>query len=75
MFFTQAGRVVAWLAFIFGALRVVMGFAFAGNGAAAARYLGSGTTGEAIDQGLLTMVFAIGLGILSEISRSVAKRE
>ncbi|WP_145693588.1 hypothetical protein [Gemmobacter caeni] len=57
-----------------GALRVAMGFALAGDGAAAARYLGSSSPGEAIDQGLYTMIFAISLGILTEISRAVARR-
>jgi hypothetical protein len=43
---------------------------------AAQRYLGSATTGEAIDQGLMLVVFGIAIGILTDISRSVmAKSE
>lgn len=77
MFFTQAGRVVAWLAFIFGGLRVALSLAvaFFGNEAMAMEYFGKLTSGQSIDRGIYTMIFGIGLGILTEISRSVAKRE
>lgn len=75
MFFTKAGVVIAWLACIGGGLRAVMGFAVAfwGNDAMAVEFFGSRTTGQVIDRGLYTMVFGICLGILTEISRSVAK--
>ena len=77
MFFTKIGRIAAWLAFIGGVLRIGMGVLLAQStahdpAAAARRYLGTQTTGEAIDQGLVVLVIAIALGILTEISRSVA---
>ena len=75
MFFTKAGRVIAWLAVAFGGLRIALGFGLAGgNPAAAQRYLGSATTGDAIDQGLMLVVFGIAIGILTDISRSVASK-
>ena len=75
MFFTKAGQVIAWLAVVFGGLRIALGFGLAGgNPAAAQRYLGSATTGDAIDQGLMLVVFGIAIGILTDISRSVAAK-
>lgn len=74
MFFTRIGGIVAWLAFVVGALRVAMGLfvAFSESREELAPYfLGSRTSGEAIDRGLMVLVFGIGLGILVEISRSV----
>lgn len=75
MFFTKAGVIIAWLAFIGGTFRAVMGLgvAFGGDGAMAVEFFGSRTTGQVIDQGFYTMIFGIGLGILTEISRSVSK--
>lgn len=77
MFFTKVGGIVAWLAFALGALRALMGFtvAFWGNDAMAAEFFGRRTTGQVIDQGIYAMLFGIGLGILTEISRSVAPKE
>lgn len=74
MFFTRIGGVIAWLAFAVGALRMLMAFSIAQSedyAVQARRYLGSKTPGEAIDQGLMVLLFGIGLGILVEISRSV----
>lgn len=71
MFFTKVAAVVAWLAFVLGALRALMAFALAygGDQAAAAMYLGRKTTGQAIDQGIYTMLFGVALGVAVEISR------
>ncbi|OOG73862.1 hypothetical protein B0E45_06105 [Sinorhizobium sp. A49] len=80
MFFIRIGNVVAWVALIFGALRVAIGVFVASaddpetRARMAARYLGSSTSGEAIDQGILVMVFAIAFGILVKIARSLSKR-
>lgn len=74
MFFTQVGRIVAWLAFVFGALRVGLAIHIGMSDnyhAMAKRYLGTSNPGEAIDKGSLMLVFGICLGILTEISRSV----
>lgn len=76
MFFTRAGRVVAWLALVLGVLRAAAGFGVGMSEnyeALAARYLGSTTPGEAIDQGLMLLAFGIGLGVLTEISLSLRK--
>lgn len=74
MFFTKLGGIIAWVAFVAGALRVAMGLkiALSDNHAELAPYLlGARTSGEAIDGGVTLLVFGIGLGILVEISRSV----
>jgi hypothetical protein len=74
------GRSVAWLALIFGALRVGVGLFVASmddptsRAAAASRYLGSSTSGEAIDQGIKVFLFGVVLGILVKIGRSLSKR-
>ena len=75
MFFTKAGGVVAWIAFILGGLRAMMGFYVASSphDPEVSRYLLGTSTGAAIDQGLYAMGLGIALGILTEISRSVAR--
>ena len=74
MFFTKAGRVIAWLALIFGVARIALGLVVAQSGdpSLASRYLGSGTSGQAIDQGLYVLIFGIIVGVLTDISRSLA---
>lgn len=77
MFFTRLGGIAAWLAFVGGALRVASGLLVAQSEnyeAIARRYLGSKTPGEAIDQGLMVLIFGICLGVLVEISRSLQRR-
>lgn len=80
MFFTKIGRVIAWLAFVFGALRVVMGFLVAtittsneAMVAASKRYLSASTSGEAIDAGVELLVFGVAIGILVEISLKIGR--
>ena len=74
------GNVVAWLALIFGVMRAGMGFFVASGDDAqsrafmTARYLGSTTSGEAIDQGLMVALFGLVLGILVKIGRSLSHR-
>ncbi|MGQ4274968.1 hypothetical protein [Terrihabitans sp. B22-R8] len=74
MFFTSIGRVLAYILFALGAMRTGMGLYVAINGTAAdvQRYIGSGTTGEAIDQGLMYLMAGVVLGVITEISRSVS---
>lgn len=75
MFFTSVGRVLAFITVAFGGMRLVAGVVVAINGTpeAAARYLGSATSGAAIDQGIMTIGIGIALGILTDISRSLKR--
>ncbi|HWJ89037.1 MAG TPA: hypothetical protein VNS12_13290 [Pelagibacterium sp.] len=77
--FLRLGSLIAWLALILGTLRVGIGFFVASiddaesRAAMASRYLGSASSGEAIDQGLVAVVFGVVLGILVKIGRSVSR--
>ncbi len=76
MTFTKFGRILAVLAIILGALRIataVLVLASDDPTSAAGAILGSKTTGQAIDQGIYTIVFGILVGVLTDISKSVAK--
>lgn len=78
MLFTTLGRIAATLIFLFGVSRIVIGFSVAGSeelAANAARYLGSSTTGEAIDGGFLMILIALSLGVLTDISRNVQSQK
>jgi hypothetical protein len=75
------GSVIAWLALVLGVLRAAMGLFVASlddptsRAAAASRYLGSATSGEAIDQGIMVFLFGLVLGILVKIGRSLSERK
>ncbi|MBX5132541.1 hypothetical protein HJB80_07675 [Rhizobium lentis] len=77
MIFTKLARIVAWLALILGASQMLIGFAIAAEALgpyeqALARYApGAANSGAVIDRGLYVLIFAIALGALAEISRSV----
>ena len=76
LFFTRLGTVAAWLALALGAMRIVAGIIVASSDnpeILGPRYLGSSTSGQAIDQGIMVLLFAIALGMLAEISRSVRR--
>jgi hypothetical protein len=72
-------EILAIAAIVFGLLRIVMGFSIATiepadvKEAARARYLGSSTTGQAIDRGIYTILFAVALGTLAEISFQIKR--
>ena len=77
MFFTKIGTLLAYIGMVLGVLRVASGIFIASgalsneiNISAAKRYLGTSTTGEAIDGGLVLIALSVALGILCEISRS-----
>lgn len=74
MFFTRAGRVIAWLAVIMGGTRIAMALfvAQSGDPSLIPRYLGGGTTGDSINLGIYELTFGIVVGVLTDISRSVA---
>ncbi|WP_017998179.1 hypothetical protein [Paracoccus sp. N5] len=73
VFFIHLAQAVAWIGFVLGSMRVVMGFALAEFPELWSRYLGNGTSGEVIDKGILTVLVAIGFGVLAQIGSSVAK--
>ena len=78
MFYTKIARIVATLAFIGGLLRIALGVAVATGSIVEPEpgmYLGTLTTGQAIDQGVHYVLFSIVLGVITDISRSVAKQE
>lgn len=74
------GNIAAWLAMVFGVLRAAVGLFVASiddpasRAAAASRYLGSATSGEAIDQGIKVFLFGLVLGVLVKIGRSMSAR-
>jgi len=80
MSFAKVGRIIAWIALTFGAVRVGMGFFVASfddpaqRAAAASRYLGSAGSGESINQGVYTILIAICIGILSSIGIALNDR-
>lgn len=79
MIFTRVGVVIAWLALVLGVSRFAMAtlvaFKLYPAGFEASRYLGSATPGEATNQGIIVILVAVALGILTEISRSVRRKE
>lgn len=75
MFYSKIASVIAGLALIVGVFSVTMGFYIISSGMSeveALRYLGSKTTGQMIDKGIYTILFAVILGVLTEISNSVS---
>lgn len=74
MFFIWIGNVIAWVGLIFGSLRLGVGFYVAmqndasERAALARRYLGSTSSGEAIDQALRIILVAVAFGILVKIA-------
>ena len=76
MSYTKSGRVVAGILLFIGVSACVIGLSVATGiivEPEPGRYLGSKTSGEAIDRGLYYVFIAICLGVLTEISLSVAK--
>lgn len=73
--YTKLGRVVAALALMVGVFHLALGVGIASGflPEASRAYLGNKTTGETIDQSVYVIVFAIILGILTEISRSLVE--
>lgn len=75
MFFAKLARSIAALALVFGVIRLLTGVYVASiepqeaRQAAAARYIGSKSSGQAIDQGTYAIIFAVALGTLASIAR------
>jgi chromate transport protein ChrA len=77
MFFIRFGAVIAWFCTILGSIRVILGFLMAFNSisseqmkAAARQYLAAPTTGEAINEGMIMVVFGVALGLLVQIAKN-----
>ena len=73
---------IAHLMLWLGLLRVGMGLLVASgtadmesNQAAARRYLAAATSGEAINEGLMYIVFGVSLGVLCQIAAKVSKAD
>jgi len=79
MFFTRLGRIVAVVALALGVLKVVGGVAMGmgligrSKGAVLKYYGKSVSSAEIIDTGIYIILFAIALGILTEIRTALAR--
>jgi len=74
MFYTRLGEIVAGIAVFIGAIYFSIGLLDAfGSGGQLSQVYFNKSSGEVIDKGLLYILFAIALGVITEISRSVAK--
>lgn len=66
-------KVIALVVLVWGVIRLSMGLyvaiAFDGSQSATTRYLGSGTSGEAIDQGIYMVLISIALLIIVRSAR------
>ena len=77
MFYTKIARLVLYIMLTLGILRFSMGLSIATGvivESEPGRYLGTATSGEAIDKGLLYILIAIILGVLVEISKAVHEK-
>jgi hypothetical protein len=79
MIFTKLARLLALLALGLGILRVALGILIVKEvllpyNEALARYApGYSSAGEIIDKGVYTIIFAVALGVLAEMSGAVHK--
>ena len=75
MFFAKVGTLLAWVGFIIGLLMTGIGFYVASipdadmRLAATRRYIGSGSSGDAIDRGIVVVVVSVGLGVLCKLAK------
>ncbi|MEP4445026.1 MAG: hypothetical protein ABJ059_16485 [Hyphomicrobiales bacterium] len=81
MFFTWLGRILAFGLLLRGLLLAALGLYVAYNfvdqaayEAASARYLGTKSSGQSIDQGLEYIGWGIVVGLLTTISGALAKK-
>lgn len=74
MFFTRLATIAAWLALSMATFRFGLAiYGLQGSEEAAllaTRYLGTRSFGPVLDQAAVVAAFAIGLGVLAEISRT-----
>ena len=77
MFYTKIARIVSYIMLTFGIIRFSMGLSIATGivvESEPGRYLGTATSGEAMDKGLFYILIAITLGVLVEISKAVHEK-
>ncbi len=78
MFYTKTARVIAGIALVFGMLVFLIGLGIATGvikEPEAGLFLRGKPPGRAIDFGLYTVLIAVVLGVLSEISQSLSSKE
>lgn len=74
MMYTKIASVIAGIVLLVGILSLLTGSFIATSDMTeveAVRYLGNKTTGQMIDRGIYTIIFAVALGVLTEISKSL----
>lgn len=66
------GKIIAWAMVLIGSARIAVGLWVANTfiepeayAAATARYIGSGTTGDAIDGGIILVILGVCLGLIA----------
>ena len=76
MFFTKAGKIMAWYLVVAGTSTIAFGLLvrYGGDPAIGATLLKGRSAGSAINAGTDWLLMCLGLGILTEISRSVVAR-
>lgn len=77
MIFCKIARILGIAGAVFGLMGVVLGLTVALSDTPAAdtaRYLGSKSSGEAIDQGILRFVAAVVIGAVGEIGMLLARQ-
>ena len=73
--YTKLASLITAIALFYGIATILMGiFLIPSDMSAidAVEYLGTKTTGQLIDRGIYTILFAIILGVLTEISKSLS---
>lgn len=75
------GRLISWGLVLFGGVRIALGFWVANTfvtraewEAANRRYLGSQTSGDAIDQGFVLIAVGVAFGLLVRIAAATSKK-
>ena len=76
VFYTKISRFIAGVVIVIGLLRLAIAIGFAGGWIEGNSevLLGSGSTGDIIDQTVLIIFGALVVGVLTDISRSVSGR-
>ncbi len=73
MFFTKIATYIAALMCVLGVLRIAMALAFGSDPEMMAAYVGGKSPGHVINQATLVVFYGLVVGVLTEISRSIAR--